>query len=128
MELYVKTKFAEMWLENEIIHVVHPPKIQITLEIAQECVEERLKLSAGNVYPLFSDLRNIVSVDEDARQYLSQGDAVKYLSAGAFLVGNSVNKLMAATFILFNRPVVPTKFFTNITEALRWLEYHKHIN
>lgn len=128
MESYFKNEYTEIWLKDGIFHITYAPQIRITLEIAKECVGERLRISNGKVYPFFSDTTNVHSLDEDAEKYLASDEAVKLISAGAFFVDNPFKQIMATTFILFNRPPVPAKFFTKYENAIKWLEYYKNLN
>lgn len=115
--------FVEVYLEDGIIHVIYyVPNTHLTLEMAQRGVEERLRLSNGRTLPLFADIRNIKKVEKEARQFLSSKEGTKLLSAGAFLVGGAVDKLLDHAFLFINKPLVPSKLFTNQTRAIEWLK------
>lgn len=129
MESYIKTTHTEIWLQDGIIYTVHASSLtRLTLELAQDCVEKRLMISDGKSYPIFFDGTNISSIDADAKEYLSAGEAIKYISAGALLVNNHLQKMIANTFIILDRPIIPTKFFTNYDKAISWLNYYKNVN
>ena len=113
-------------LQEDLLIVRYTDNLHMTLEIAKDSVEDRIKLSEGKTYPLFVDMRGISKVDEDAMKYLSRGNAVKYISAEAFLLESKYHKMIVTAFIWFNRPPIPTKFFTDKKLALRWLEYYKY--
>ena len=120
-----QSDYTEMWIENGIIHNVYKPNLVLDLTKARQMVEERLKISNGREHPLFIDINNLVSVDLEAREYLSGGDAVKLVKAGAIYCKNPIGKFAGKLFIEVNQPQVPTKVFTEKEEALAWLELYK---
>lgn len=100
----------------------------ITLEIAKACVAERLKNFGGNSYPMLIYPGENSRISPRARKYLSQKEATQFISAGAIIVRNNVHKHLATIFITIDRPIIPTKFFTDVHQALSWLEYYKFDN
>lgn len=129
MESYIKTKHAEIWIQDGIVHTCLARELrELTLEIARECVKERLRISNGNSCPLLFNGGNVRSVEEAAKEYLSSDEAVRFVSAGAILINSPVQRIMANTFIIVYRPVIPTRFFTDYGRAIQWLGYYKNIN
>lgn len=114
-----------MWIENGIVYSIHPPNDVITLEIAKENVRQRLILTEGKTYPMFSDIRNVLSVDKAAREYLSEGEAIEGLNAGALLIKTQIEKILSNIWMLLNKPPRPLKTFTNKEAAIAWLEQFK---
>jgi hypothetical protein len=88
-------------------------------------VEARLKLCKGKSYPMYTDFRNLKAINKEARSYLSKGDSVSLITAGAFLIKNIAQEIIANFFIHFDRPKVPTKFFSSKEKALQWLQAYK---
>ena len=125
-ESYIETEHFELWIENGIINGIYKPDLKIvTIDIAKQMVSTRLRLSNEITRPIFVDLCNMVSVDKASRTYLAKGDAMKYLSATAILVDNPISKFAANIYIRIDKPSIPTKFFTDKTLALAWLEQYK---
>lgn len=127
---YFQNEYTTMKMENGILRVVYVPFLEVTYEVARKCVEDRIAFSKmlAIPYPMLSDGRNIKSMDIKARQYLSQPEALRYLTAGAFLINNYIQKFIGNTWFLVNKQPLPAKLFTAEDEALRWLEYYKHVN
>ena len=124
-EQHFKNQNIEMWLENEIVHLRYNANSVLTLEMAKEIVEERLKICDGVSRPIFADYRAVLFLDAKTRNYLSEGDAVKLVKAGAFLIDHPITKLLGNIFTKVNRPPLPSKFFTDEKKALKWLESYK---
>lgn len=117
--------YTTMWIEDGILYTTYNPGLKITLAIAQKCVADRLELSGGNVYPMLGDTSNIASTDKDAREFLSQGDGIKQLSAGAFIIKSVIEKHLGNFFIQVNKPPLPARLFTRYSEAVEWLQQFK---
>lgn len=127
-ENYLKNEYVEMWIEDGILFSIHSKKVAINLEIAKICVEDRLKVSEGRTMPILTDGRYVKAIDKAARDYLSNGDAIKGVSAGALIVRNEIQRLLGSVFISINEPPLPTKLFTNIDSAVVWLKNFRNIN
>ncbi|MDQ3191064.1 MAG: STAS/SEC14 domain-containing protein [Bacteroidota bacterium] len=97
----------------------------LTLDLAKNIVESRLKISDGITRPILIDIRNLVSVDKAAREYLASHEATFLLSAGAISFGSTFKNYMAIlagnVFIKIDKPAIPTKLFTEKDKALQWL-------
>ena len=117
-----------MWLENEIIHAVYGFYVEITLEVAQVSVAERLKLAEGKTYPLYADVSKAKSMTSEARAFLSEGDGIRGMSAGGFLIKTQIEAFLVNAWLKLYNPAVPTKLFTEKEKALEWLEQFKRIN
>lgn len=117
--------YTTMWIEDGILYTTYNPGLKITLEIAKKCVADRLELCNGNIYPMLGDTSNIASTDKDAREFLSQGDGIKQLSAGAFIIKSVIEKHLGNFFIQVNKPPLPARLFTRYSEAVEWLQQYK---
>jgi len=62
-----------------------------------------------------------INPDSETRNYNASEECNKYTIADAYVVGSSALKLIGNFYIKVNRPVRPTKIFSNETEALDWL-------
>lgn len=114
----------EMWIEEGILHVVVLTD-SFTLDLAEECVRERMRITQGKSYPMLSDSRNVVNFEKEARKYLALNDNVANLNAGAILIKNQLQKILGNFFLLINKPDVPARLFTDKEEALAWLGHFK---
>jgi hypothetical protein len=119
-------EWMEVWKENGIMHVVYRKDTIITLEVAMKSVASRLEITDDVSFPMYIDSTDIKYFHKDAREYLSKGDAMKYVKAGAFLIKGKVQKILTNYFLFFYNPPVPCKMFTNREEAIEWLEQFKN--
>ncbi len=116
----------KLWIEDGVFRA----KIfsdQVNLHIAQTGVRERVRICAGNAYPILSDGRRVKHFDKEAREYLAKPESTVLVSAGAFLVNSQLQKVLGNFFILMDKPDIPTRLFTDEAEALAWLQQFKNI-
>jgi hypothetical protein len=119
--ILIDNAYTELRINNGIMHSIFKPDLVINLEIAKTLVNERLKVSDGKDQLLLFDISNLVSVDLEAIQYLSTGEAIKHITAGAIYSSNPIAKFAGKLFIDVNRPKPPTMLFNNKTDAIDWL-------
>lgn len=125
-EKYFKNQYFEIWLDNGIVNVVYEPKLRITLEVAKQITEQRLKV-LDVPRPVLIDVRHGTSIDKAARDFWGKEDSsLRHVTAGAILVKNQMQKLVAMAFIALNKEPVPTKIFVSEKKALEWLEHYKY--
>jgi hypothetical protein len=127
-ERYLENDYAEIWFENGIVHIVYKPGCVLNINNIKLIVEGRLKVSAGTKGPILIDLRNVVSSDNATRSYLATPEAEKYLSAGAMLITNEIQRLLMNLYFKIDKPNLPARVFTNREKALEWLEQFKYLN
>lgn len=126
-ERYTKTESFEIWYEDGIVYQVFGPGTVLNIDLARQVVSERLKVSNGVSSPIFIDLTNVFYTDTKARKYMATKEAVQYIIAGAFLLDNEIMKLAGNIFIQIDKPLIPTKLFTDKDKALLWLQDYKQV-
>ena len=124
-EHYRRTDFFEIWYEDGIIFTVFEKNTVLDIEVSKLAVAERLRISNKRTMPIFIDLTNVYYTDAKARKYMATKEAVKYITAGAFLLDNEIMRLAGNIFIRIDKPVIPTKLFTDKDKALLWLSNFK---
>ena len=125
---YLENEYVEIWIEDGIVFEVFKPGTIINLKAGMRVVADRLIVSNQTIMPLFVDMRHLLSVNKETRRYMASKEALHYLSAGAFLVKSTLNRLAFNAFVVISKPPIPTKGFTNTEKALNWLKYIKNVN
>lgn len=100
----------------------------IDIEIAQEMVSDRKKISEGISRPFLIDVTELLCVDTDGRNYLAGPAGCELISAGAIYTKNKLLAFVSNAFILLDKPLVPAKVFSSEEVAVRWLELFKFPN
>jgi hypothetical protein len=124
-EIYVNNPYAEIWFEDGIIHTVFKPNTVITVAVAEQVINDRITVSNGKISPIFIDVRNMVSTENAARAYMASQPAQQFLNAGALLINNQIHQLLTNLWLRIDKPIIPTKSFTDKEKALEWLETFK---
>lgn len=123
---YFRAMHFKAWIENEVIHIIYTTDL-LTIAVAKHVIETRLLLCKGLSYPVLTDVRSIKSDNPEARKYLANETATKFVTAGALLVNSQFHKVAGNFFVMVNKPAVPAKVFTDETEALKWLHQYKRV-
>lgn len=121
--IYLKTMtqndFAKYWIENGILFFIYKDDIDIDLNAAIKIVEDRINYQNHKNYPVLADFRK-VKINKEGRDYLAKAGS-KNVTACAVLTDSPVNKIMANFYLKIDKPVTPTKMFTEKEEAIKWL-------
>lgn len=115
-----------MWINNGIILGAFKPDLVINLRVAKDIINDRKTLSEGITRPLLIDITYLLSIDTPARNYLASSDACEFLSAGAIYTNNKLLAFLGDAWILLDKPLIPSKVFTNKEAGLKWLETFKY--
>jgi hypothetical protein len=127
-ESYLETDYCRMWVSNGILFAEYKPGLVMNLEIAKQMVNDRIKVSNGISRPMFLDVRNLVSTDRATMKYYKKKEVIQYVSSCALITGNALGSLAGNIFLTLERPLIPTKLFTDQGKALEWLEKYKFLN
>ena len=112
---------AEIWIEDGIFNVTFKKDTVLSFEYAKRLVHQRLKMSNNIDFPLYIDIRGILSVDGKTRKYLRSGEGTQNAMAAAIHVASPISKFLGNLFITVDKPDKPTKLFTNRDKAIKWL-------
>lgn len=116
--------FATFWVDDGILHFVYNPAVILDINVAEKVVTDRLKFQNGKTYPVFCDTRGIKDTDKSARDFLAKQGSI-LASAVAFLVNPPISQAIIEFYILTNKPVIPTKIFTEKYEAIKFLQSYR---
>ena len=119
----IETRTIKVWLDEEgILRIVTKPGItQQTLSDAVENMDAVEKARLGKKRPVFVDIREAMSTDSEGRKYYTRPELVDLFSAGAFVVGSPISRVIGGLYLGLNRPPFPIRLFTSESEALDWL-------
>lgn len=127
-ESYLENDFCRMWVSNGIIFIEYKPRLVMNIDIAKQIVKDRLTVSNGVTRPMFLDGRGFVSMDRATMKYYKTKETIQYVSSAAFISGSALSTLAGNIFLSLEKPLIPTKLFTDEDRALEWLEKYKFLN
>lgn len=113
--------YATFWIDDGVLHFVYHPSVVVNLRAAEQVVSDRLKFQGEKVLPVFCDTRGIKDTEKSARDFLAKEGSVM-TTAVAFLVNPPISQAITDFYVRTNKPVTPTKIFTEKYEALRFLK------
>ena len=117
------TPYISMWKDGEIICGEFMKDIHLSLEVAKSCVDARLFFSGGKMVSLLVDMRGIKSTTKPAREYMAT-IGTTLVKACALITGSGFNRMLGNIFLVIDKPVVPTKLFTDKGKAREWLQQY----
>ncbi|MBC7696394.1 MAG: hypothetical protein H7141_13220 [Burkholderiales bacterium] len=97
----------------------------VDLNIAKMGVAHRVKLYGDKDYPILVRIKNVKHITKEAREYLASKDGCNKVKCGAIIIDSIVMSVIANFFLQINKPLVPTKLFTNKESAIDWLNTFK---
>jgi hypothetical protein len=110
------------WIEDDILHASYKKDISIiSLEKAKEIVKKRLEIQEGKSYLGIVFIHDSTVISAEARRYLANEGYAGVIKA-AIVISSPLKAAMANVFIMIDRPLKPTKLFTNKEEAIKWLK------
>lgn len=122
-----ETKTAVIELEPEGVLVVRikTGAVQLLAD-AEQNLGAALIERGGKRRPLMIDIREAVPLDAEVRHYYSGQVLVTGFTALALVVdARPLGRMMGNVYFRVARPGIPTRLFTEGTEAREWLAGHR---
>lgn len=121
----VSTGTGYTWLDKRgiIIAVANEHDLH-TLKDAEENNKINTRLAQGIPRPFLIDMTKVRSMSREARAFYAGPEPAKALVAVAILTNSNIGNLVANFFILLTKPSLPTKLFTDTSEAIKWLSQY----
>ena len=98
---------------------------EVKLEHAQENSVVVNSFYIDRKFPLLIDARGIKSMEREARAFFTANGRNTNTLAFAIIIDSSVSKVVGNFFLGINKPIVPTKLFSNEDNAIEWLKQFK---
>ncbi|MDX2173115.1 MAG: hypothetical protein SFY56_08350 [Bacteroidota bacterium] len=108
-------------MEDGIIHIHIKDQSEIELSDAVLIFEAMEKLCGGEKHPVLIDAGEFSSIDKEARMFAASMESNIFTLADGIAYLNLAQKLLAEFYLKNNKPVVPTKVFSNRQDAIVWL-------
>ncbi|MBC7450215.1 MAG: hypothetical protein H7259_01860 [Cytophagales bacterium] len=114
-------KEFQMWLQDGVLHLIYKKDIIITLEVAKRIVSTRLLLQEGTSYPGIAYMNEFTVATPEARKFLAK-EGYEGVVKAAVITYSKIRTVIVSMFIMFDKPLKPTRIFTNREDALKWLK------
>lgn len=118
----IETRTGRSWLRHDgILQAESHPDSEHRLQDAIENLAASARLARGVQRPALICLRQIKSMNREARQYYSGPESAKLFVAAALLIDSPVARVIGSFFLGLNKSSIPTRVFSSETEAIDWL-------
>jgi hypothetical protein len=104
-----------------ILNIFMKPQKVLKQSDGEDIVKGLAEMGNGKKFLLLFTAGDDTSVSTEARYYASTPEANKYTIASAFVVKSIAQKLLGNAYVTFNKPITPTRIFTDENEAVKWL-------
>jgi len=97
---------------------------QATEELAKENVDAQETVRDGmrkRKTRVLIDMTTVNEISKEARDYFANERTASIQRATALLIGSPVSRVIGNFFMGLNKPISPTRLFTDPQKAIRWL-------
>jgi hypothetical protein len=118
----IELKLALVHLRDDgILHIHIKESAHIAMQEALEILKAMRVIGNGRKYPVLIDAGEFANIDPEVRVFSASDEGNLYTMADAIAYHTLPQKLTANFYVAFNKPVVPTRAFSEMTEAVTWL-------
>lgn len=108
--------------DDHILHLHLKSRSHIDMQVARDILEAMRMLGHGKKYPVLIDAGELVNIDPRVRVFSAGEEGNLYTLADAIAYHSLAQKLVASFYVTHDKPVVPTKTFSEKKDAIEWLK------
>jgi hypothetical protein len=113
---------SEMFLREDGIVQVNTKNHTYTLQNLKDINAAQKKINGGIRRPLLVIAAPYANIDSDAREFAASVESTKHSAAEAFVINSLGHRIIANFYLKVNKPGVPTRFFSDVADAVKWLQ------
>ena len=116
---------ADVEYKDDILYIRYKG-LTATLAEMKEFVGQ-LKQLFGDLYPLplLTNISKQKSPKKEVRDYIASPEVSSLTTASAIVANSTLSKIASNLFLVFNKPTIPVKIFTDEAAAVAWLQQFK---
>ena len=115
------TPYVLYEIKDNILVATYKKGVKVNLEIARKVVSDRRQFLGNKSVPVMVINQGVLSMDKEARDYLSSAEANVGLKAGAIIMDSVFTSILSNFFLSVSKPNIPARMFTNQEQAMKWL-------
>jgi hypothetical protein len=113
---------ARYWMDADgIVHGETKAGATYTRTDAVEAIKAHRELAGGKTRALLVDISALRSMERDARSYFTAPEHTDLFYAVAIVVKSPLGKAVGNFFLGLNKPIMPTRLFTEEAAAEAWI-------
>lgn len=120
----IENDYARYTIDDGIVHIIYKGNTHLNLKAAVKVVQDRLAFQNDKSYPVLCEILGVKSIDKSARDYLALEGSV-LVTAVAFIVKLPVSTWLSEFYLHTSKPPIPTKAFSELDEAIKFLNQFK---
>jgi hypothetical protein len=105
-----------------IVQIECKPDTIMTIDEAKLSTKIVGEIVNGDPLPLLCDLTNVVRMTQECRRHFAGPEHAAVFSRCALIVTSPVSKIIGNFFLGANKPLRPTRLFTDVEDGLQWLK------
>lgn len=122
MKETLKTKHTVSTVdENNILEIEFQAGQDVTLEESIQIHDWVTSLIPDRKHYCIAIAKFGTTADPEVREWLSSEGRLKTIAADAFIVSSLAQKIVANFYLKYNKPKQPTRAFTNLADARKWI-------
>lgn len=107
--------------DNGIMNVIFADNGYIDLRDITEVMNWMEGVAHGRMFVNLMEGAYNTDLAPEVREFSASSNQNKYTIADAMIISSDAHKLVSNFYIKFNKPVKPTKIFTDRNKAIEWL-------
>ncbi len=112
---------------NGIMHVLFKKDCFVEIDDVKEVVDWVGTLGSDRKYVNLMEAEPNSEVDAEVRAFASSNNQNQYTIADGMVMTSQAHRILSNFYLKFNKPVKPTKVFTNKEKAIQWLLQQKEL-
>ena len=107
---------------EDILYIECQPNTKLTIKEAKESTQIGGEILNHISHPLLCDLTNVTKMTQECRKHFAGPEHASIFSKCALIVTSPISRVIGNFFLGANKPIKPTRLFTNKEEGLNWLK------
>jgi hypothetical protein len=122
MSTNTDTPYVHMELRDGILIATYKKGLNIDLKMAERIIRSRLDFTEGRKLPVLIRNQGVITINKEAREYLSSVEGTTGLSAAAIILNSPFEFVLGVFFVKVNGSLIPSKVFSDEASAMKWLK------
>jgi len=111
--------------DDGIMHIHVKSEFNWDIKESLELFEDRKKIANGKAFLMLYTGSKFVTPSNEVRKFVSSQKRNELVIADAYVFSGTSQKMIGNFYIKFDKPIRPTKMFSNIEKGIQWLKGFK---
>lgn len=116
------TPYVHFELQDDLLICTYKKGLRLNLDMAKEIVKARLEFINYEPKLVLIYNQGVVSMDKNARDYLSSDEGISGAIAGAIVLDTPFGSFLGNFYLAVTKPKIPLRIFSKKEAALKWLD------